>query len=115
MRASCADSKGASGRQAHDERCSAVANVVVAENFAGVFLYDAITNAEPEAGSFTNFLGGEKWIENFVGMANAGTVVGEGNFDGLARLGSHDLDTRRAADGLHCVVSVVQDVEKDLL
>ncbi len=49
------------------------------------------------------------------GCVDAEPVVAEGNFDRVARLGGHDLDAGGAADFVHRVVGVVEDVEKHLL
>src|SRR6195256_591758 len=89
--------------------------VVVGENLAGMLLDDAVANAQTEAGSLSHLLGGEEGIENAVGMGDAVAIVAERDFHGIAGLGRHDLDARRATYGVHGVVGVVKDIEKDLL
>src|ERR1700720_818947 len=80
-----------------------------------MFLDDAVADAQTEAGSLSHLLGGEEGIENAVGMGDAVAIVAERDFHGIASLGRHDLDARRAAYGVHGVVGVVEDIKKDLL
>ena len=101
--------------KADDEGGSLPVGIVVAENLAAVLLHDAVADAEAEAGSLADLLGGEEGIENAVGMGDAVAVVAERNFHGVAGFGGHDLDAGGAADFMNRVVGVVQDVEENLL
>ena len=84
-------------------------------NLASVLFHDSIADAQTEAGSLSHLFGGEEGIENFIGMGNPVTVVAERNFDGISGLRAHDLDAGWAANFVHGIVSVVQDIEKNLL
>ncbi len=70
--------------KADDEGGSLAIGVVVAENLASVLLHDAVADAEAEAGSLADLLGGEEGIENAIGMGDAVAVIAERNFDGVA-------------------------------
>ena len=85
------------------------------KNLAAVFLHNAVADTQAQAGSLADFFGGEEGIENLIGMRNPVAVVAEGNFDGVAGFGGHDFDARGAANFVHGVVGVVENVEKDLL
>src|SRR6202011_3158639 len=80
-----------------------------------MFLDDAVADAQTEAGSLADLLGGEEGIENAVGMGDAVAIVAERDFHGIPGPGRRDLDARRAAYGVHGVVGIVEDIEKDLL
>src|SRR6266852_7927317 len=80
-----------------------------------MLLDDAVADAQTKAGSFSDLLGGEKGIENAVRMGDAVAIVAERDFQSIAGLGRRDLDARRATYGVHGVVGVVEDIEKDLL
>src|ERR1700758_2178703 len=80
-----------------------------------MFLHDAVADAEAETGSLPDFLGGEEGVEDFVGVDDAVAVVDEGNFDGIAGTSRGDLDASGASDFVNRIVSVIQNVEKDLL
>src|SRR5579871_1632846 len=87
----------------------------MAEDFSSMLFHDAVANAEAQARPFSNFLGGEKWIENLFRLGDSVSVVAERYFDGVPGLGRENLDPRRAPYVMHRVVSVVQNIEKNLL
>ena len=101
--------------QADHKRGALSRDVVVAGNLAPMLFDDAITDAEAESSPLANFLGREKWIEDLVGMGDALPVIGEGNFDEVAALRGYDLNPGGISDFVNGVVSVVQDVEENLL
>jgi hypothetical protein len=101
--------------KADDEGGSRPVGIVVAKNFACMLLHNAVADAEAEAGSLADLLGGEEGIEDAIGMGNAVSVVGERNFDGIADSGADDLDAGGTADFMHGVIGVVQDVQENLL
>src|SRR5215469_15278250 len=95
--------------QAHDKRCALSADVVVAENFSAMLFHDPVADAKAEAGSLPDFFRCKEGIKNLVGMRNSRAIVSERYFYSLTRLRGHDLYARRAADGLHRVVGIVED------
>src|SRR5271166_1231213 len=101
--------------KADDESGSLPVGIVVAENFSPMLLHDAVADAEAEAGSLANLFGGEEGIEDTIGMGDAVAIVAEGYFDGVAGLGGHDFDAGRTANFVNRVISIVQDVQKNLL
>ena len=101
--------------KADDECGSLPVGVVMAENLTSVLLHNAVADAQAEAGSLANLFGGEEGIEDAIGVGDTVAIVAEGNFDGIVGLGGHDFDTSGAADFVHGVIGVVQDVQKNLL
>ena len=100
---------GRSGK-ANDECGSLPVAIVMAENLTPMLLYDAVADAQAEAGSLTNLFGGKEGIEDTIGVGYTMAIIAEGNFNAVAGLGGHDFDTSWAADFVHRVVGVVQDV-----
>src|SRR5262245_810339 len=102
-------------RQAHAECGSGAVMVVGAHDFAFVLAHDAVTDAQPQAGPLPDFLGGEKRIENALGVLDAFAIVAELRFQPASLLRGFNLDQAAAPRGPNRIVSVVEDVEKDLL
>ena len=101
--------------KADDKGGSLSVGIVVAENFSPVLLHDAVADTEAEAGSLANLFGSEEGIEDAIRMRDAVAIVAERNFDGVAGFSSRNFDTSGAADLVYCVVSIIQDVQKNLL
>src|SRR5882724_1376737 len=116
QRSSDGAQRGVQGqRKAHDERSSGAARIVLAENFSAVFANDSIANAEAQARSLPDFLGGKKGIKNSFRRDNADTVVAETDFHVVGGKSGDNFDARQASGFANGVVGVVQDVEKNLL
>src|SRR5947209_4902908 len=102
-------------RQANGEGGAFAGRIVASADLAAVTANDAIADAESQSCSLADFFGGEKRIEDSLGIGDAAAVIAEGNLDSaIAQLGG-DLDAAAATRIAHRVISVVQDVEADLL
>ena len=102
-------------RETDDKRGALPCNVVMAKNLAAVLLDDAIADAEAKTRALSDLFGREEGVENLVGMSNPVAVIGKRDFDSVSGFGGHDFDARGATDFVHRVVSVVENVEEDLL
>lgn len=102
-------------RETDDESGALPSDIVMAKNLAAVLLDDAIADAEAKPGALSDLFGCEEGVENLVGMSNSIAIIGKRHLYRISGFGGHDLDASRAADFVHRVVSVVQNVEKDLL
>ena len=80
-----------------------------------MFLDDAITDAQAEAGAFADFFGGEEGIEDAVGVGDAVAVIAERDFHETVAAARGNLNAGAGHGFAHGVVSVVQDIEEDLL
>src|SRR5258708_15824130 len=76
---------------------------------------DSVTDAEPQAGALSHFLGGEERIEDALRMSNAFAVVAEQDLQPAAVVHCLNLNHARPAGGADRVISVVEDVEENLL
>src|SRR5271170_7347879 len=70
-------------RQSHHKGAALFVLVVPAQNFPAVCANDAITNAQSQPSSFAGLFCGEERIEDSIGLANAGAIVDERDFDGI--------------------------------
>src|SRR5437867_1217021 len=115
---SCGNTEGSGVQccgQTDDESCPRPVTVVVTEDFASMFLHDAIADAQAEAGSFTDLFCREERIEDAIRVRDSVTVVAEGNFDGVVRLRAHDLDAGGTPHLANGIVGVIENIEEDLL
>src|ERR1700685_1206167 len=101
--------------QAHDEGGTVSIGIILRNDFAAMGLDDAVADAETEASAFADFLGGEKRIEDAVYLRDAGAVVAKHDFDFIAAIQRLNFYSAGAADFLHGVVGVVQNIQEDLL
>ena len=76
---------------------------------------DAVADAEAEAGAFAGGLGGEERIEDAFGLADAGAVVDESDFDEIRGLAGANADFAVIAGFLDGVVGVIENIEENLL
>src|SRR5579862_2167635 len=76
---------------------------------------NAVTNAETESCAFPHFLCGEKGIKDAIWMRDARSVITEYNFQASVAMRSFYFDFPLAPGLMHCVVSVVQYIQKCLL
>src|SRR5271168_898391 len=96
-----------------DAKHGATLLAVVTVNFAAVFLHNAETDAQAQAGSFSNGFGGVKGIEHTMRLLDTRAVVREERDD--IRAVAHGLDGERAALGsLQGIDRIADDVEKYL-
>src|ERR1700685_4608138 len=80
-----------------------------------MFLHDSIADAEAEAGSLADGLGGVKRIEDAVGIFHSRSVVCD--FDAQSISGEHGADPDFAFTAFfdHSVHGVIQNVQENLL
>ena len=76
---------------------------------------DAVANAQPQTGTLGGLLGGEKRIEDPLGVGDTCAVVGKGDFDEITFAPRTDGDASALTGLLNGVVSIVKDVQEDLL
>src|SRR5947209_13237696 len=77
--------------------------------------YDAIADAQPQACALPNFLRGEKWIEDALGILNALAIVAEQDFHPAAVMNSLNFNQPRPACSPNRVIGIIQNVEEYLL
>src|ERR1700687_4379745 len=88
---------------------------VVGRGVAAMFFYDAVADAQPEAGPFPNALRGVEGIEDALGILDSGAVVGalRGNVSTFA------TDTHPEFAGMtsfeNGIDGIVDDIQKHLL
>src|SRR5208337_772388 len=102
-------------READDKGGSFRVQVVVTNNFAAMFVDNAIANAEAQTSTLADVFGGEERIENTFGIGDAYAVIAKRNFRKCVGAGAYDLNAGGPRGFADSVVSVVQDVEKYLL
>ena len=90
-------------------------NIVVAGNLAPVLLHNPVADAEAETRALSNFLGGEKRVEDLIGMSNPLTVVRERHFNKVAGFGGRDFNASGRSYFVNGVIGIINDVEEDLL
>src|ERR1039458_5227849 len=86
---------------------------VVASDLSLVVLDHTIRRAQSETGAFADWLGGVEGIENALGIAQAGAVVGELHDHFVALAPQANLETP-AAGFLQCVHGVFDNLKKGL-
>src|ERR1700722_16202403 len=92
-----------------DAESAAAIETVLARDLAAVFLEDAVTNAKPQPGAFADGLGGVKGIEDALGLADTGPIVGK--FHSNVGLFACGADGEHARAGIfHGVHGVADDV-----
>src|ERR1700728_3919218 len=67
--------------KAHEEGAAKAVRVVSCRDFAAMRTNDAVADAQAQAGALADFLGGEKRIEDSLGMRDARAVVAKCDFD----------------------------------
>src|ERR1700691_3949447 len=67
--------------QPHDKGRSNSVGIVARRNFSAMRSHDAITDAESQTCAFAYFLGGEKRVENAVGVGNTCAIIAKYNLD----------------------------------
>src|SRR6476620_8993517 len=103
------------GGQANGKGRALPAGVIRTKNFAAVFFHDSVTDAEAEAGPFSDLLGGEKRIEDAVRIGDAMAVVAECDFDIVLVAARGNIDAR-AVEGLtDGGIGVVAECETHML
>src|ERR1700724_51746 len=80
-----------------------------------VCAYDAVTNAQAEPGAFAGLLGRVKRIKDALRVRDACTVIRDGDFDRFAVQPRADSDVATLPGFLHRVISVVENVQENLL
>src|SRR5579864_6099772 len=94
---------------------SAAAGSIVGGDVAAMFFYDAIADAQPEAGPFSNALSGVKRIEDALGILDSSAVVGELR----ANVSTFRTDTNLEFAGMpsfeNGIDGIVDDIQKYLL
>src|SRR4051794_41055735 len=101
--------------QANGKGSALTRSIVGTNNFATVFFHDSVTDAEAEAGSFADLLGGEERIKDAVGMGDAVAVVAECHLDVIIFAVRGNIDTWAGYGFTDSIVGIIQDVEKYLL
>src|ERR1700722_13892620 len=76
---------------------------------------DPVADAQTQACSLANFLGGEKGIKNTVGVRYAWAVVPKFNLEVPVAVRRHDPNLSGAPCFANGVVSVIQNIQENLL
>src|ERR1700683_3532192 len=104
-----------SHRKAHQEGAADAVGVRSLRDFGAMLTNDAVADAQAQAGALADFLGGEKRIEDSLGMRDARAVVAKCDFDLSVAVRRGNLYFPRAPHFLNGIVRVVQNVQKHLL
>src|SRR5436190_17036359 len=104
-----------SGRQADDEAGAGPVHVVVALQFTAVLANDAVADTQPEPGSLAHIFSGVERIEDTFGMRYPWAAIDKRDLHGICVMPAMDLDAPALGGFPDRVISVVQDVEEDLL
>src|SRR6266700_1251952 len=102
-------------RQTHAECRTGRLQVVGAQNLPFMLAHDSVADAQPQPRALSNFLRGEKWIENALRLLDAFTVIAQQDFHPAAVMHGLNFNQTGPARGLHGVISIVQDVQENLL
>src|SRR5882757_1758857 len=77
--------------------------------------HDAVANAQAESSAFAGLLGGVKRIEDALRIGDPGAVIRNGHFNGIAAQPRADTDAPAVPGLLHRVISVIENVQENLL
>src|SRR5882757_999527 len=77
--------------------------------------HDAVANAQAESSAFTGLLCGVKRIEDALRIGDSGTVIRNGHLNGIAAQPRTDTDAPAVPGLLHRVISVIENVQENLL
>ena len=101
--------------QADHKRGALSRDVVVAGNLAPMLFDDAVTDAEAESGTLSNFLGGKERVEYLVRMSDALAIIRECDFHEIFPADGRDLDAGRTPDFMDGIVGVIENIQEYLL
>src|SRR5580765_3649328 len=77
--------------------------------------HDAVANAQAEPGTLTSLLGGVKGIEDAFRVGDTGSIVRNGNFNGITAQPRADGDPPAVPGLLHRVIGVIENIQENLL
>src|SRR5262245_60157240 len=97
------------------ERAAFRVGVVPALNLAAVSAHNPVTDAQAEPGALAGLFRSVEGVEDALDVADAGSVVANGHFHPAFAMPRLQVNLAAAPGLFRGVISVVQQVEKDLL
>src|SRR5689334_8140423 len=92
----------------------ATLGTIAGNNISAMLFDDAVADAQPEAGSLPNALGGVEGVENLLGILNTGPRIMEFGADKLVFAVDLHLQHATGAALDHRIECIVDNVEKNL-